>query len=168
MSKLVSAQVSPYMLVLPAKQVRVKSGNVFADTSRAQPLQSEGAAFGLSLANGGSVIVELKSPYSDGTTHIVLSPMEFIGRLVALVPKPRVNLTRFHGVFSPNSQLRKKIVPKQAIQVEAEHLAKCQIGSKRYGMHWAQRLKRVFNIEVTKCDRCGGKAERRPIDYRLY
>jgi hypothetical protein len=39
MSKLVSVQVSPYMLVLPAKQVRVKSGNVFADTSRAQPLQ---------------------------------------------------------------------------------------------------------------------------------
>ncbi|MFT6754399.1 MAG: catechol 2,3-dioxygenase-like lactoylglutathione lyase family enzyme [Candidatus Azotimanducaceae bacterium] len=105
--------------------------NAFADTSRAQPLQSEGAAFGLSLANDGSVIVELKSPYSDGTTHIVLSPMEFIGRLVALVPKPRVNLTRFHGVFSPNSQLRKKIVPKQAIQVEAEHLAKCQIGSKQ-------------------------------------
>ncbi|MFT6752694.1 MAG: hypothetical protein ACJA2O_002884, partial [Candidatus Azotimanducaceae bacterium] len=46
-----------------------KSGNVFADTSRAQPLQSEGAAFGLSLANDGSVIVELKSPYSDGTSY---------------------------------------------------------------------------------------------------
>jgi hypothetical protein len=83
--------------------------------------------------------------------------MEFIGRLVALVPTPRVNLTRFHGVFSPNSQLRKKIVPKQAIQVEAELPAKCQIALKRYGMHWAQRLKRVFNIDVTKCDRCGGK-----------
>jgi hypothetical protein len=69
MSKLVSAQVSPYMRVLPAKQVRVKSGNVFADTSRAQPLQSEGAAFGLSLTNDGSVIVELKSPYSDGTSY---------------------------------------------------------------------------------------------------
>jgi hypothetical protein len=57
--------------------------------------------------------------------------MEFIGRLVALVPKPRKNLTRYHGLFSPNSQLRKKIVPKQAIQVEAEHSAKCQFGSKR-------------------------------------
>ncbi|MFT6754366.1 MAG: hypothetical protein ACJA2O_004571, partial [Candidatus Azotimanducaceae bacterium] len=30
---------------------------------------SEGAAFGLSLANNGSVIVELKSPYSDGTSY---------------------------------------------------------------------------------------------------
>jgi len=31
-----------------------------------------------------------------------------IARLAALVPKPRVNLTRFHGVFAPNSQHRGK------------------------------------------------------------
>ncbi|HIL84667.1 MAG TPA: hypothetical protein EYG52_14300, partial [Pseudomonadales bacterium] len=37
----------------------------------------------------------LKTPYDDGTSHVVLSPMEFMGRLAALVPKPRVNLTRF-------------------------------------------------------------------------
>jgi hypothetical protein len=54
----------------------------------------------LSLASNGNVIVELKSPYADGTTHVILSPMEFISRLVSLIPKPRVNLTRFHGVFS--------------------------------------------------------------------
>jgi hypothetical protein len=48
------------------EQVRVKNGNAFADTSHAQPLQSEGAAFGLSLAKDGNVIAELKSPYSDG------------------------------------------------------------------------------------------------------
>ncbi|KDH37112.1 conjugal transfer protein TraG, partial [Klebsiella pneumoniae] len=32
------------------------------------------------------------------------SPLDFIARLAALVPKPRVNLTRFHGVFAPNSR----------------------------------------------------------------
>ena len=69
MSRSVNVQASPYMRVLLVKQVKVKSGNAFADTSRAQPLQSEGAAFGLSLANDGSVIVELKSPYSDGTSY---------------------------------------------------------------------------------------------------
>ena len=37
--------------------------------------------------------------------------MEFTGCLAALVPKPRVNLTRFHGVFSPNSKLREYVVP---------------------------------------------------------
>ena len=57
------------------------------------------------------MIVALKTPYDDGTSHVVLSPMEFMGRLAALVPRPRGNLTRFHGVFSPNSQLREYVVP---------------------------------------------------------
>jgi hypothetical protein len=43
-------------------------------------------------------------PYSDETTHVIFEPFDFIGKLVALVPKPRVNLTRFHGVFAPNSK----------------------------------------------------------------
>jgi hypothetical protein len=73
----------------------------------------------LSLANNGNMVVELKSPYNDGTTHVILSPMEFLGRLVALVPRPWANLTRFHGVFSPNSKLRKQIVPEKPVQVEA-------------------------------------------------
>ena len=59
----------------------------------------------LSLANNGNVVIALKTPYDDGTTHVVLSPMEFMGRLAALVPGPLVNLTRFHGVFSPHSTL---------------------------------------------------------------
>lgn len=29
----------------------------------------------------------------------------------ALVPRPRLNLTRFHGVFAPNCKLREHIVP---------------------------------------------------------
>jgi len=37
--------------------------------------------------------------------------MTFIARLAALVPKPRVNLTRFHGVFAPNSRLRVRVTP---------------------------------------------------------
>ena len=42
----------------------------------------------------------LKTPYSDGTTHVLFEPLDFIARLAALVPRPRVNLTRFHGVFA--------------------------------------------------------------------
>ena len=37
--------------------------------------------------------------------------MDFIARLVALVPKPRVNLTRFHSVFAPNSAHRAWVTP---------------------------------------------------------
>jgi hypothetical protein len=46
----------------------------------------------------------LKTSYHDGTTvdrrsHVLFEPLDFIARLAALVPKPRVNLTGFHGVF---------------------------------------------------------------------
>lgn len=110
----------------------------------------------LSLASNGNVIVALKTPYDDGTSHVVLSPMEFMGRLAALVPKPRVNLTRFHGVFSPNSKLREFVVPtKPADDVET----KDQSGHKAYSMTWAQRLKRVFAIAIEKCEKCGGKVK---------
>ena len=103
----------------------------------------------LSLASNGNVVYQLKTPYDDGTTHVVLSPMEFMGRLAALVPKPRMNLTRFHGVFSPNSKLRGKVVPAKAKDERSDKAS-------GYGQTWAQRLKRVFAIDTEKCEKCGG------------
>lgn len=87
-----------------------------------------------------------------------------MGRLVALVPKPRVNLTRFHGVFSrgdlpPRSKLREFVVPAKPAE---EAVTKDQPGSMGYSMTWAQRLKRVFAIEIEKCEKCekcGGNAK---------
>ena len=65
----------------------------------------------LSLTQNGNVRYQLKTPYRDGTTHVIFEPLDFIVRLAALVPKPRVNLTRFHGVFAPNSKHRAFITP---------------------------------------------------------
>jgi hypothetical protein len=58
----------------------------------------------LSLTANGQVRYQLKTPYQDGTTHVIFNrgghpPLDFLARLAALVPRPRVNLTRFHGVF---------------------------------------------------------------------
>jgi hypothetical protein len=33
-------------------------------------------------------------------------PLDFMARLAALVPPPRMHLTRYHGVFAPHSKLR--------------------------------------------------------------
>jgi hypothetical protein len=57
----------------------------------------------LSLTEGGYVRYALKTPYRDGTTHVIFEPEDFIARLAALVPKPRAHLTRYHGVFAPAS-----------------------------------------------------------------
>ncbi|MCI0733225.1 MAG: transposase [Methylococcaceae bacterium] len=55
----------------------------------------------LKYNRAGDVVLQLKSPYQDGTTHIVLSPLEFMQRLAALVPRPRLNLIRNHYLLSP-------------------------------------------------------------------
>jgi hypothetical protein len=43
--------------------------------------------------------------------HVIFEPVDFIAKLAAQVPKPRVNLTRFHGVFAPNSKHRARVTP---------------------------------------------------------
>ena len=55
------------------------------------------------LFDSRSQCSSVKTPWRDGTTHIVMSPLEFMQRLAALVPRPRLHLIRFHGVLAPNA-----------------------------------------------------------------
>ena len=50
-------------------------------------------------------------PLRDGTTHILFTPQDFLTRLAALVPRPMTHLTRYHGVFAPNSPTRRAVAP---------------------------------------------------------
>jgi hypothetical protein len=45
---------------------------------------------------------QFKTPYRDATTHVMLESLDFIARLVAMVPRPRMNLTRYYGLFPPS------------------------------------------------------------------
>ena len=68
----------------------------------------------LSTNAAGQVVYQLKNPFRDGTTHILFSPAGLYRPLAALVPRPRINLTRYHGVFAPSSPMRRAIVPTPA------------------------------------------------------
>jgi hypothetical protein len=114
----------------------------------------------LSLTSNGKVRYQLKTPYNDGTTHVLFEPMNFIARLAALVPRPRVNLTRFHGVFAPNSKHRALVTParrgkgnKSKVSDDEQNQTPTE---RRASMTWAQRLKRVFGIDIKTCRECGG------------
>jgi hypothetical protein len=110
----------------------------------------------LSLTRGGHIRYQLKTPYRDGTTHVIFEPLDFIARLAALVPRPRVNLTRYHGVFAPNSKHR-VLVTKSKRGKKARAADEPQTPTERQAsMTWAQRLKRVFNIDIETCRECGG------------
>ena len=79
------------------------------------------------------------------------------------MPKPRVNLTRFHGVFAPHSKYRARITPAKqgrGKKVKTSHDAQdLTPAEKRASMTWAQRLKRVFNIDIETCGACGGEVK---------
>ena len=79
---------------------------------------------------------------------MAFDPVDFIARLAALVPKSRVNLTRYHGVLAPNHRWRGLVTPakrgKGALRpADSDVVSSIQ---RHAAMTWAQRLKRVFNI----------------------
>jgi len=124
-----------------------------------RPAVSEGR---LELTSRGNVRYELKTPYTDGTTHVMFEPLDFMAKLAALVPKPRANLTRYHGVLAPNSKHRIHVTPARrgkggaSAQEPTVEKEKKPPADAHREMTWAQRLKRVFNIDVTNCSPCGG------------
>lgn len=46
-------------------------------------------------------LYRLKRRWRDGTSHMIFEPLELVEKLAALVPPPRFNLVRYHGVLAP-------------------------------------------------------------------
>ena len=137
----------------------------------------------LSVNRRGEVLLALKRPFRDGTTHLKFTAEDFMARLAALVPRPRVNLTRYHGVFAPAHPWRRRITGARAepggLNARKRAAAhRCRRGrsdddaaSSGDGdvsnkdadfipmapLSWAERLKHVFGIEITVCPHCGGR-----------
>ncbi len=86
--------------------------------------------------------------------------MTLIERLAALVPRPRVHLTTYHGVFAPAASHRDRVVPPppDANQKETNCLdaGRPPERTKRKRYSWAELMKRVFEIDVLICEHCGG------------
>jgi hypothetical protein len=53
----------------------------------------------------------LKVP-RKGRTHRVMTPMDFMARLAALIARPKIPLVRHHGVFASRSSWRPLVTPK--------------------------------------------------------
>lgn len=64
----------------------------------------------LEVAPDGTVLLRLRRPWSDGTRAIRFEPSEFLEKLAAMIPKPRINLLVYHGVFAPHAHGRQDAV----------------------------------------------------------
>ena len=82
-------------------------------------------------------------------------------------PGAQTARTRSHGVFAPHSKHRVQVTPAKrgkGNQTKAPDEAQDQTPAERRaamipeqvrGRLWAQRLKRVFNIDIETCGECG-------------
>jgi hypothetical protein len=107
----------------------------------------------------GLISYRMKKKYRDGTKMLLFSPLELIEKLAAIVPRPRVHTTRYHGAFAPHSKNRTKVVLGKTKTVEASEEQTSDSASKERRMSWAKLLNRVFKIDVTKCQYCKGEVK---------
>jgi hypothetical protein len=112
----------------------------------------------LSLAPDGSVLVRLKTPWRDGTSHIALEPLELLEKLAALIPRPYVNPIVYHGVLAPNAKWRREVVDFGRPRLERPSSATTP--KKLAAPHnrtWAELMRRGLDIDVLECPDCGAR-----------
>jgi hypothetical protein len=61
---------------------------------------------------GGRVAYRVKKLTRGAAKTRVMTPLELLARLSALIPPPRYPLVRYHGVLAPRSSWRRDVVPK--------------------------------------------------------
>jgi hypothetical protein len=120
----------------------------------------------LHILPGNLVRIELRRPFRDGTVAIDLDPLSLLCRLAASVPPPGFHLVHYAGVLGAACKLRALVVPPAPPQAETdaphshrEHppTHRCQYRP------WAELLKRAFQIDVERCDKCGGHLKLRAL-----
>ena len=105
----------------------------------------------------------LKTPWSDGTRHLLLSPMELLEKLTALVPPPRLHLLRYHGVLAPRARARDRIVPAQPGAEPAAADASTSAAACGHRLRWATLLARVFSSDLSRCSSSPPDLPSRPL-----
>jgi hypothetical protein len=109
----------------------------------------------------GRVRLALKTPFSDGTSHMVFDPLEFLGRLTALIPRPHKNLLVYHGVLAARSKWRSRVVaygrPAAPNSDGNDESAERLVPTEERATKWAELMRRAFDLDVLACPKCGAR-----------
>jgi hypothetical protein len=109
------------------------------------------------------LIYHLPKPGPDGRTQLILSPLELIERIAALVPPPRQHRHRYYGVLAPNAPLRAAVTALAPEAVAAQPLpvqtsAEAPDGAPHRSPArylWAMLLARIYEAFPLTCPQCG-------------
>jgi hypothetical protein len=72
----------------------------------------------LEVLADGRLLYRFKRTWRDGTTHTILTPLEILEKLSALIPAPRAHAVRYAGILAPAANWRALIVPAVAVSAE--------------------------------------------------
>jgi len=108
----------------------------------------------------GSILLRLKTPWSDGTAALQLCRSELLQRIIALIPPPRKNESISHGVFASRHAWRREIVPVPPVDTTPAHLRirltkEPALGPKPAWLAWAALMWRIFQQDRVSCPHCG-------------
>ena len=99
-------------------------------------------------------------PGLDGSNDLVLTPLELIEKIAALVPPPSAHRHRYFGVLAPNSPLRAAVIAMASVAVAAPSLTLTESGTeenpRRAVSHylWAMLLARIYEAFPLSCPIC--------------
>ena len=57
----------------------------------------------------GRVRYRFKRAWRDGSVAVEFDPIDFVGKLAALVPRPHSNLVRYHGCLAPHASVPRSL-----------------------------------------------------------
>ena len=122
----------------------------------------------------------MKRTFRDGTRTLQFTPEEILTRLSALIPPPRVHLTRDHGIVAPRARRRAALTGRKSIPTNQPTDTSIQPAStppvtssitpelptigdpppnlkRPIRLPWADLLRRVHAIDVLCCCLCRGR-----------
>jgi hypothetical protein len=128
----------------------------------------------LSFREDGKLEYRLKRPARGGATVLVLTPVQLLKRLCALMVKPKVHLTRYFGVFAPNAKARAQVVAQRPVRPTAPEAVQVEAASAQTSLplgdavleearrrpprlDFADLLRRTLGVDLFRCDSCGGR-----------
>jgi len=127
------------------------------------------------------LVYESVKPGPGGSVTLMLTPLELLDRLAALIPPPRRHRHRYFGVLAPNAPLRSAVTalagpqaetpaaqtpaaaagaaPPAAASASAEtaQAAEEPIHRQAARYAWALLLARIYEIFPLLCAKCGGE-----------
>jgi hypothetical protein len=119
----------------------------------------------VSRTDDGRVVYRLKRRWRDGTEAVEFSGIDFLTKLMALIPRPGVHLLRYHGCLAPRSALRRRVVPSSDAKAAARarrqsRPQQLELHSKGGDNRWVPRielLRHVFGADAARCRACGSE-----------